>query len=292
MKRVRRALLFMPGDDLRKIEKGASAEADSIIMDLEDGVAFSRKAEARQTISHALSRLDFGTREKLVRTNPASSELVKADIYETIDAHPHGYMLPKVESAADVQRVSAWLDEAETKNGWPAGSLCLLGIIESALGVVNLREIATASPRLQALCFGAEDLAGSLGAVRSVNGEEVTYAKQAVVLYAKAFNLAALDTPYTAIHDLDGLAKDAGWARNLGYDGKLAIHPKHLPIIIEAFTPSAEEIAHAQALITAFEAHQRNGVGVFTHAGKMIEMPMIRAAQDVLARAGITPQSG
>ncbi len=161
----------------------------------------------------------------------------------------------------------------------------LLAIVETALGVVNLREIASGSPRLAALIFGAEDLAGDMGAVRTPDGWEGFYARSAVVLHAKAFGLGAIDTPFVDLDDANGLVAETEQALYMGYTGKLAIHPQQVAPIQRTFTPDAEEIARAQALIAAHAAHQAAGTGVFQLEGKMIDMPMIRAAEAVLARA-------
>lgn len=287
-KRPRRAMLFMPGDDLKKIEKGAGLAVDSVILDLEDGVAWSQKAAARQLIPQALSQLDFGTKEVLVRINPLGSELEWDDLESTIEAHPTGYVLPKVEQGSRLADLSHWLNEQETQRGWPAGGIALFAIIESALGIVNLKEIACATERLAALMFGAEDLAGNIGAVRTPAMSEVMTARSLVVLHAKAYSLQAIDTPYTEIHNLEGLAAETTIARQMGYDGKMAVHPKHIPVIEASFTPSEAEIAHAKTLIQAYEEHQTSGSSVFTVNGKLVEMPMIRAAQGVLLRAGIS----
>lgn len=286
MSRVRRALLFMPGDERRKIEKGAALDVDSLIMDLEDGVALNRKPAARETVLAALREVDFGARERLVRVNPVSSPFHRDDLMATIEGQPDGYLLPKVESADMVRDVDAWLAAAERKRGWAVGKIALLALVETALGVVNLREIAQGSPRLGALLFGAEDLAGDIGAVRSVEGTEVFYARSAVVLHAKAYGLQAIDTPFVRLDDEPGLIAETQQALGMGYTGKLAIHPKQVAPIQAAFTPSAEEVARAQALVDAHEAQQAAGTGVFAYEGKMIDMPMIRAAQAVLARAG------
>ena len=283
--RVRRALLFMPGDDRRKIEKGAALGADAVILDLEDGVALDRKREARAVTAAALGELDFGRTERLVRVNPASSPLWRDDLEAALPARPDGIVLPKVESADDVQLTAAALAAAEGARGWPPGSLSLLAIIETARGVVNLREIAASSPRLGALIFGAEDLAGDLGATRTPDGAEVFYARSAVVLHARAAGLQAVDTPFVDLNDLDGLAADARRARHMGYDGKLAIHPRQVGLVQAAFTPDAAEIERAQRLLAAFAAHQAAGTGVFDLDGKMVDLPMVRAAETVLARA-------
>lgn len=283
--RTRRALLFMPGDDRHKIEKGAALSVDSIIMDLEDGVALNRKDAARETISEALHKVDFGRSERLVRINAVSTGLHVDDLNQTIEAHPDGYVLPKVESAGQVKEISNWLRQAETRYRWPENSIALLVIVESARAVVYLREIAESDARLSALIFGAEDLAGDLGAKRTPDGWEVFYARSAVVLHAKAYGLQAIDTVYVDLEDLDGLVAQTEQALYMGYTGKLAIHPRQVDPIQRIFTPSAEEIQQARRLIDAHNTHQQAGTGAFQLDGKMVDMPIVRAAEVLLARA-------
>ena len=254
-------------------------------MDLEDGVALTQKEAARQTIRAALTEVDFGKTERLVRINPVGSPFHEDDLTATIDGHPDGYVLPKVESAGQVRALDEWLSAAERDHNWQSGGIALLAIVETALGVVTLREIAGGSQRLAALMFGAEDLAGDMGAVRTPDGWEGFYARSAVVVHAKAFGLQAIDTPFVQLDDDNGLISETEQALYMGYTGKLAIHPKQVAPIQQTFTPGAEEIARAQALIAAHAAHQAAGTGVFRMDGQMIDRPMIRAAEAILARA-------
>lgn len=274
--RPRRCLLFMPGDDRRKIEKAIALGVDSIVMDLEDGVALTRKTEARVTIAAALRELAFGRAERIVRINPIGSGLEAADLAALRDRPPEAIMLPKAESADQVQQLDRAL------SGTPVR---LLPIIETARGVINLREIAAASERIDALIFGAEDLAGDIGATRTAAGWEVFYARSAVVMHAAAFGLPAIDTLVIDFHDDAALSDDCRFGVQLGFSGKLAIHPRQVPIIQAAFTPTDEQIEQARALIEAHAQHQARGVGAFAWEGKMIDRPAIRAAEQVLAKA-------
>lgn len=288
-KTIRRALLFMPGDDRKKIEKAATLDADAVIMDLEDGVAQNAKDTARAGVAQALRELDFGRTERFVRLNAFDTGLTHDDFKAVADAHPDGFVLPKVESVGAVQDIASWCTRTEARCGWPDNSLKIIAIIETAMGIVNLREIVTASPRLVALAFGAEDLASSIGATRTPDGWEVFYARSAVVLHAKAHGLQAIDTPYIPLNVDESLLKaDTEAAYYMGYTGKFAIHPKQVPVIQQVFTPTFEQIAHARALIEAHEQHQQQGMGVFAFEGRMIDMPMIRAAQQILERARAT----
>jgi citrate lyase beta subunit len=282
---TRRALLFMPGDDRHKIETGAAMNVDSIIMDLEDGVAFNRKHAARETISAALREVDFGRTERLVRLNPVNTGLYTEDLNATIEAHPDGYVLPKVEFHEHIAEISSLLRKAETRHGWPENSIALLAIVETARGIVNLSDIAASDPRLDALIFGAEDLAGDLGAKRTPDGWEVFYARSAVVIHAKAYGLQAIDTVHVDLRDLDSLVAHTEQALYMGYTGKLAIHPRQVDPIQRIFTPSEEEIQQAKRLIDTHHTHQQQGTGAFQMDGKMVDMPIVRAAEAVLARA-------
>ncbi|HZY44093.1 MAG TPA: CoA ester lyase [Anaerolineae bacterium] len=274
--RVRRCLLFMPGDDLKKIQKGISLDVDTIIMDLEDGVALNRKAEARKTIATALSDLNFERSERLVRINPIGSGLQRNDLDAVLPYHPDGIVIPKVERADQVQWVSKQITDEHTR---------LLVLIESARAIINLREIAAADPRIDALIFGSEDFASDIGATRTREGREIFFARSAVVIHTAAFGLQPIDTLVTDFNDEARLIQDCQLGAQLGFVGKLAIHPKQVAIIQAAFTPSDEEIARAQKLIAAYADQQVSGSGAFAIGGQMIDRPIVRAAEQVLAKA-------
>ncbi len=282
---VRRALLFVPGDNRRMIQKATTLDVDCLCLDLEDGVALNRKEAARDIIRESLQTLNFGRSERLVRLNRLGSGLEQADFDQTIGGRPDGVLLPKVESPEAIRWLDEHLTSAERANGWPRGSLTMLAMIETAKGVVNLPAIAGASARLSALVFGAEDLAGDLGATRSREAWEVFYARSAVVTHAAAFGLQAIDMVYVDYRDTEGLVREARQGADLGYAGKQIIHPGQIAPVQAAFTPSDDAIAAAQRLVAAFEAHQASGRGAFALDGKMVDRPMLRAAEQVLAKA-------
>jgi len=285
MLRSRRALLYVPGDDLHKVEKAAVLGADCVCLDIEDGVAINRKADARVTIAGVLSRLDFGRSERLVRINPVGSGLENDDLAAILPAHPDGIVIPKVQNAGHVQWVSKQIAEAENLYGWEAGGIILLALIESARGVVNLKEIAEADPRLQALIFGAEDLAGDIGAVRTRPGWEIFYARSAVVTHAAAFGLQAIDMVWMDLHDVDGLREESHQGAQMAYSGKQIIHPNQVEPVHTAFAPSDEAIAQARRVVEAAAQQQDAGKGAFALDGKMVDMPVVKAAEWVLTRA-------
>ena len=287
--RARRALMYTPGDDLKKITKAAALGVDCLCMDIEDGVAASRKIEARQMIITALGSLDFGRTERLVRINAVGSGLEAADLEAVFSAgaqvRPDGIVLPKAESAAQVQWVSAQITAAEERYGWPSGGIPLIIQIETAVGLVNIREVLAADPRLQAVIFGAEDLAASMGAKRTSAGWEVFYARGTVVAHAAAFDLQAIDMVYLDFHDQAGLEAEAHQGAQMGFEGKQIIHPNQIEPVQRAFTPGEDEVAHARRVVEAFEQHQLAGRGAFALDGKMVDLPIVKIAQRVLARA-------
>lgn len=285
MLRSRRALLYVPGDNLHMVEKASALGADCVCLDIEDGVALNRKADARVTIAGALSRLDFGRSERLVRINPVGSGLENNDLDAVLPAHPDGIVIPKVQDAGQVQWVSRKIAEAEKLYGWEPGAIVLLVLIESARGVVNLKEIAGADPRLQGLIFGAEDLAGDIGAVRTRPGWEIFYARSAVVTHAAAFGLQAIDMVWMDLHDVDGMREECLQGAQMAYSGKQIIHPNQIEPAHSAFASSDEAIAQALRVVEAAAKNQDAGKGAFALDGKMVDMPVVKAAEWVLARA-------
>lgn len=281
---ARRALLYMPGDDRHKIEKAISIGVDCICMDMEDGVAQNRKAEARLSIAAALRELDFGRSEKLARINRVGSGLEADDLAAVLPFRPDGIVIPKIESADQIQWAAERIEAAELAAGWPVNAIRIIVDVETARGILNLKEIA-AHPRLDALIFGGEDFAVSIGATRTPEAWELFYARSAVVTHAKAFGLQAIDMVTTDFRDLERVRREAEFGAQLGYTGKQTIHPAQVGPVQEAFTPGDEAIARARRLVEAFEAHQREGRGAFALDGEMIDLPLVRAAQGVLERA-------
>jgi len=282
--RTRRALLYMPGDDRHKIEKALTLDVDCICMDMEDGVALKQKTEARRVSAAALRELAFGRSEKLARINAVGSGLEGEDIDAVLASHPDGIVVPKVETLEQIQWVSGKIEVAELSYGWPVNSMRMLVGVETARAILNLKEIVS-HPRLDGLIFGGEDYAASVGAMRTPEATELLYARSAVVTAAAAFGLQAIDMVTIDFRDLERLRSEAIFGAQLGYSGKQVIHPAQVGAVQEAFTPNDEAIENARRLVGAFEAHQKEGRGAFALDGKMIDLPLVRAAQGVLERA-------
>lgn len=273
----------MPGDNWKMISKAVTLGVDSICMDMEDGVAVNKKAEARATIAKALQELDFGASEKLARINAVGSGWEQDDIEAVLPHKPDGVVIPKVEAFEHVEWASRIIEDAELKNGWQVNSIRVLIGVETAKGILNLKEIA-AHPRLDAIIFGGEDFAASIGATRTKDAIELLYARQAVIVACAAFDLQPIDIVTIDYKDLDALKAEAEFGARLGFAGKQVIHPNQIPIVQKAFTPSEEEAAYARRIVETFEASQKEGKGAYSLDGKMIDMPLLKNAQKVLAR--------
>ncbi|KAA0274138.1 MAG: CoA ester lyase [Chloroflexi bacterium] len=280
----RRALLYMPGDNWKMITKSITLGVDSICMDMEDGTAFNKKAEARATIARALQELDFGASEKLARINSVGSGWEQDDIDAVLPYHPDRIVIPKVESFEQVEWASRIIEDAELKYGWALNSIRILIGVETAKGILSLKEIA-AHPRLDAIIFGGEDFAASIGATRTKEALELLYARQAVIVACAAYDLQAIDIVAIDYKDLEALKAEAEFGAGLGFSGKQVIHPNQVRVVQEAFTPSAEAIAYARRIVETFETSQKEGKGAYSLDGKMIDMPLLKNAQKVLARA-------
>jgi citrate lyase beta subunit len=280
----RRSLLYVPGDDRHKIEKALTFGADCICLDMEDGVAQNHKTEAHACIAKSLQELDFGASEKLARINPVGSGLEKDDIESVLPSHPDGIVVPKAESLEQVVWASERIEAAELKYGWAVNSLRMLVGVETAKGILNLKEIAS-HPRLDGLIFGGEDYAASVGAVRTAEALELFTVRSLVVTHAKAFGLQAIDMVSVDYRDIIRVRNESLFGAQLGYTGKQVIHPAQVEPVQEAFIPGDEAIARARRLVEAFEAHQKEGRGAFGLDGQMIDLPLVKAAQNILERA-------
>ncbi|XP_066267030.1 citramalyl-CoA lyase, mitochondrial-like isoform X1 [Branchiostoma lanceolatum] len=292
--RPRRALLFVAGNDERKIRKIPTFDADCVVIDCEDAVAPSKKDEARKTVTRMLDEVDFGRTECAVRINSVDSGLADDDLLAILQAKnlPSAIVLPKVESVEEMQTFAANLNTAVAEiEANP--TFDLFAILESAKGLMNLQPIlqeivslSDMSPfRLAALVFGSEDFAADIGASRTSEATELLYARQNVVLAAKAFGLQAIDYASVDFKDTESLKRQAKEGARFGFTGKVAIHPLQVPIIQQAFSPSPERVVWARGLIQAFQQHQQEGKGSFEYKGKMIYKPGLLQAQSILQMA-------
>jgi citrate lyase subunit beta/citryl-CoA lyase len=289
--RRRRSLHFVPGGNERMMAKALTLPADGLILDLEDAVAPELKAATRPIVTRWLNELDFGGRERWVRMNPIASELGAADLETTIAGRPDGYVVPKPRNAGDIRRIAEILDRLEHRHGLPGGSVRLVLIAtETPEGLLNIREVAAASPRVVTLSWGIEDLSAAMGLPRVRDGEGryldiPRHARTMCSIVASATGVDAMDTVYTDIADLAGLRRECEEAVAMGFSGKISIHPSQIEIINEAFTPARAVVDEARELVAAFEEHRRRGVYAFRFRGQMVDAPHLTRALKVIARA-------
>ncbi|MET0851158.1 MAG: CoA ester lyase [Candidatus Rokuibacteriota bacterium] len=288
---MRRSLHFVPGGNERMMQKALTLPADGLILDLEDAVTPDKKAATRPVVRGWLESRDFGGRERWVRMNPIFSEYAEADLAETIAGRPDGYIMPKPRRAEDVRRVVALLEGLEARHGLPVGSTRLIPIAtETPEGLLNIREVAAANPRIVAIAWGIEDLGAAMGLprVRDDEGRYLDiprYARVMCAVAAAAAGVEAIDTVYTDIADVEGLARECREGVAMAFTGKISIHPNQIEVINREFTPSRAEADEALALIAAFDEHARKGAGAFAWKGQMMDMPHLTRAKKIAARA-------
>jgi citrate lyase subunit beta/citryl-CoA lyase len=289
---VIRSFLFVPGDSDSKLAKMPNCAADALILDLEDAVATERKSIARETIAGFLAAHPPTSRrwQLWVRINPLSSKDALSDLAAVMPGGPDGILLPKADSPADALRLSHYLDAFEAGQGRRPGATLIMPVAtETAIAPFRLSDYAAATlPRLYGLTWGAEDLSAALCASTNLDASgdlAMTYrmARSLTLLAARAAGVEPIETLYVDFRDFDGLEASCRAARAEGFTGRIAIHINQVDIINTAFTPSAREIAEAEAVITAFAAHP--GSGTVGLDGRMLDLPHLSRAKRTLETA-------
>jgi citrate lyase subunit beta / citryl-CoA lyase len=286
-----RSLLFIPGDDERKLAKGVGCGADALILDLEDAVSAARKAAARALTAQyvATTRLLKPRPLLYVRVNALETAYWEEDLAGIMGSRPDGVLLPKARSGGDVHTLSIALNHAEERAGVDRGATRILAITtEVPVSLLQMHSYVGSSSRLEGLSWGAEDLSGVLGAKanREADGSWTSpyrLARNLCLFTAAAANAQPIDTVFVDLRDMAGLRSEAQLAARDGFTAKMAIHPAQVPIINELFTPTAEEIGLAQELVELFA--QNPGAGVLAHRGQMVDRAHVVRAERILARA-------
>jgi citrate lyase subunit beta/citryl-CoA lyase len=277
--RPRRSVLYMPGANTRALEKAKSLEADSLILDLEDAVAPNAKISARSNINAALES-GFGHREAVVRINGLDTQWGLDDLKAFAHSKANAILLPKVESAAQIQKVAELLKELN-----PSHQLTIWAMIETPMAIFKLTEICSAHPLLEALVLGTSDLVKDLHARHTPGRVETLTALSLSVLAARAHHLCVLDGVHLSLDDPEGLKAICVQGRDLGFDGKTLIHPSQIALANETFGPSSKEIEEAKQRIAAYEAAISTGAGIAVLNGKLIEELHIQDSKRILALA-------
>jgi citrate lyase subunit beta-like protein len=283
----RRVLFNVPGSDLGKLAKATTLDLDSVVLDFEDGVALSQKDVARVRIPEAIRASKFGRAEVCVRVNSRASGLQEEDLkaLRPCLGQLNAIVVPKVEEIEDIHFLDnflVWNSPLERNHG-----VKLLVAIESAKGMLNLRQICLSSPNIAALIFASEDYCADIGATRTDTFQELHFARARIVNYAVAYGLQAIDMVCVKYKDTQQLIAECVDGFNMGFSGKQAIHPAQIPVIYQHFRPSDEKIEFAKKIITEMAQKQNEQVGAFAIDDKMIDQPMALWAQKTLAKANI-----
>ncbi len=284
---IRRAAHFVPGANEKMLNKSFETAADALILDLEDAVTPENKDSARVTVSDWLEHVDFGRQERVVRVNPLGSPWFERDVEETMGHPPDSYLIPKVNNANEVAEIDATIREHERSFGHTEGTVKLLILgTETPQGFLNIGDLA-ANPRVDALTWGAEDLSAAIGsrANRNPDGSYLPifeHARVMCLLAATAWDKQPLDTVFVDFNDPSGLRSECLESANMGYTGKITIHPNQIEIVNECFTPSPAEVSEAKELLDLFAAKEAEGVMAFSFKGQMVDVPHLTRAKKIV----------
>ena len=282
---VLRSLLFVPGNRGNMLQKATGSSPDAYIPDLEDSVPAEEKTEARNVTASHLGHLAQAGPRVIPRVNSLDTGLLEEDLAAVVGPHVYGVSVGKISTPADVAAVEGVLESLEARAGLQRGRVKLVPWIETALAIVKAYDICTASSRIVGVAFGAEDLTHDMGIERREDDAEVGHARNVMCVAARAAGVLALDTPYFGFRDPEGLERNARASRSIGFKGKFAIHPAQVDIINAAFSPSAAEVAHARRVVEAFEEAERQGRGSTSLDDRVVDVPVVKRARDLLELA-------
>lgn len=283
----RRSMLYIPGNNPAMIQQGGIYGADAILLDLEDSVATNQKDAARILVQNMIRSIDFYGTEISVRVNHPSTPFGLADLEAIVPLHVDAVRVPKIETKDEIAQFIEIVEKIEKDNGITDSTIQIHPMIETALGVENVFEIAGVSKRIDAITIGGQDLTADMGIIYSKDGIGVDYARRRIVMAAKAYKIDALDTVFADLDDEKGLRAETEYAKKIGFTGKAVINPRQIDIIHEVFSPTDEEIRKAIRIVKEYKANKEKGIGVFAIDGKMIDAPVVTRAERILALADI-----
>lgn len=280
-----RSLLFVPGNKDSMLRRSLGCSPDVLVPDMEDSVPDAEKRNARLRIQAFLPELARADALVFPRVNGLDTEWAQKDVAAVVGPHIDGISIGKLRGVEDIAAVSKLLKQCEDEAGIEIGAMQLIPWIETCEAVVSCHAICSASRRIAGVAFGAEDYTHDLGVERVDDPVQLLYARSAVCTAARAANVLALETPYFKFRDLDGLAADSLAARRLGFKGRFAIHPDQIDTINACFSPSAEEIAHAERIMATYEEAERRGRGSTSLDGLVVDAPVVKRARATLELA-------
>lgn len=279
-----RTWMFVPGNHERRLVKAKDLQADIIIYDLEDAVALNEKDKARKMVRKAIA--DNDNKVKFVRVNDISTPYFLDDVTEVAVAGLDGIILPKAEKKEDILLSDHLLTQMEQKRNLGQGSMEIVPLVESALGLHNAYEIAVSCKRVKRLAFGAVNFTLDINAELTKEGVEILYARSQLIISSRAAGIEApIDTVYVHIKDQKGLLKETKLVKQLGFQGKLVVHPDQIDVVNDVFTPTVEEVQEAKAIVAAFNDALASGVAAIQLNGKMIDYPVAERAKKIVLKS-------
>lgn len=283
--RLRRTMMFVPGNNPAMVKDAGIYGADSIMLDLEDAVSLTEKDAARMLVYNAIKTVDFGGAEIVVRINGQDTPFYDEDVKAMVKAGVDVIRLPKTESAAMIQKLVKDMEKAEDEYGVEKGSIGVMAAIESAKGVLNAPAIATSTPLMMGLAVSGEDYTADMHTHRYPDGRELEFARNMVLQAARAADVYAFDTVFSNMNDPEGFYRETNYIYELGYDGKSLVNPRQIPMVNKVFNPTKDEIENAQAVQNAIREAKAKGSGVISMNGKMVDKPVVEKANRVLETA-------
>jgi len=280
-------MLYIPGNNPAMIQQGGIYGADSVLLDLEDSVTLSQKDAARILVRNMIKDIDFYETEVCVRINNLGTPFGLSDLEEIVPLQPSAIRYPKTESAEDIVNLLRIIVKIEDRHGLPHNQMTIHAMIETAMGVQNVFEIASRFPRIDAITVGGQDLTADMNIIYTPDGAGIDFARKRIVMAAKASHIDILDTIFPDVNDEEGLRRETEYAKKLGFTGKAVINPRQIDIIHEVFAPTEEEIRKAYRIMKEYKANTAAGIGVFAIDGKMIDAPVVRRAEYVLNLANV-----
>lgn len=284
-------MLYIPGNNPAMLQNGGVYGADCVLLDLEDAVALNQKDAARILVRNMLKHINYYNCEVSVRVNHLATPFGRADLEEIVPLQPDAIRFPKTETVQQLAELINIIEEIEDKHKLPHDKMKIHAMIETAVGVQNVYQIAAFSKRVDAITIGGQDLTADMGIVKTKDNAGIDYARKQIVMAAKANGIDAIDTVFADVDDEDGLREETEYAKKIGFSGKAVINPRQIDVVNEVFMPTEEEIRQASKIYRAWIKAKSEGVGVFAIDGKMVDAPVMERAKRILQLADIELES-
>lgn len=286
-KRNRRSMLYIPGNNPAMLQNGGVYGADSVLLDLEDAVALNQKDAARILVRNMVKSINYYNCEVTVRVNHISTPFGKADLEEIVPLQPDAIRFPKTETIEELADLINFIEAIENKHNLAHDKMKIHAMIETAIGVQNVYQIANFSKRVDAITIGGQDLTADMGIVKTKDNVGIDYARKQIVMAAKAAKIDAIDTVFADIEDEEGLREETEYIKKIGFTGKAVINPRQIAIVNGVFMPTEDEIRKASKIYRGWIKAKSEGIGVFAIDGKMVDAPVMERAKRILEVAGI-----